>query len=105
MVERRSDHPPPLAPDEGWRTWLVGALFTLTLTLGGAGYQSMNTRVADLEQRGSPAMRERLAAQEERQAAIQAQLMRNSESMKRIEDKLDLALERMHEMMLPRVKP
>jgi hypothetical protein len=102
MTERRDAPLAPVTPDEGWRTWLVGALFTLTLTLGGLGYQSVHTRLVDIEQRGSPAMRERLAAQEERQSAIQAQLTRNAETMQRIEDKLDLALERMHAVLLGR---
>ena len=89
MTERRDSPAAPVTPDDSWRTWVIGALFTIVITLGGLAYQAHDARLVDLEQRGSPVMRERLATQEERQAAIQAQLARNAETMQRIEDKLD----------------
>jgi hypothetical protein len=92
----RDEHESSL-DSQNWKTWLIGALFALLMAMGGAGWQALDTRIDDIEYRGSPPLRERIAAVEAKQDAMQRQLdneVRNiKEATKRIEEKLDRLVE------------
>jgi hypothetical protein len=93
--------PEPVEPSNGsWRAWLVGALWSVLLIVGGIVLHTMDQRMTTIELYGSPAVRERVATIEARLADLDrrqaADLQRLSQAMERIEAKLDTALERLH---------
>ena len=81
-------------PVTDWRLWLVGALFTLVVALGGSGALGITTeqeiqrgRLEQIQQRAGEA-NERIRALEEQTKAIHEQLRDIRESQKRIESLL-----------------
>lgn len=102
-----SDPTPPIEPEsQNWRAWLLGAFFSITVIFGGAAFHALDARLTTLEEFGSPPFRERIAAMEARQTSLQREMDSQTQAirdtMKRIEDKLDLALERLHQRELGR---
>ena len=83
-----------MTPATDWRLWLVGALFTLVVALGGAGALGLTTEQAvqrqrvELIQQRAGETNERIRALEEQTKAIQEQLRDIRESQKRIESLL-----------------
>lgn len=51
---------------EDWRIWLIGALWFLTTTMATLGYADFSRRMSELEEKGAPVIRERIAVLESR---------------------------------------
>ena len=48
----------------GWQNWVTGALFALLMSVGGYAWSGTSARIDSLEDKGSPALRERIAVTE-----------------------------------------
>lgn len=59
-----------------WKTWLLGALWLITVTLVSWGYQDFGRRLESLEVNGSPIMRERVAAFDRDLVYIKSSMLR-----------------------------
>ena len=100
----------PVEPEsENWRAWLLGAFFSVTVLLGGAGYQGLTARLSVLEEKGSPPFRERMASIESQLVSLQRQQDSDARearvTMIRLESKLDEALARLHMIKIPGYRP
>ena len=90
------DAPRSDSDESSWRTWLIGALFTIVLGFGGTWGLSLQDRMS-VSEHDSQVTRERLSSVEARVNAQQKEIDTNvadlKETSRRIEAKLDRILE------------
>ena len=87
-------------PAQEWQTWALGAFLSLLLLLVTWGYQSLVSRMSELQdtitelsRTGTPIIRERMAAQDARIAALERAADRNDTAHERILAELQILRE------------
>lgn len=70
----------------GWKSWVIGALFTVSLGFGGVAWSGHETRIQALADEVAP-VRERIATLEAQERFIAQQLLEMRVQLNRIEQR------------------
>lgn len=96
-IDQGPEHDETLAQASAVKTLLLSLAIGASVGLTGVVYSALDTRVTVIEREGSPPMRERLAAVEARQDALQRQLDSDIRELREVVKSMNAKLDRLVE--------